>query len=73
MNKIISAQFVVLLIASIFAWYNFIQEYIVWMNKHTCASGCASGLTNPFLTPCFYGALFFTIALVLNIILLRTK
>lgn len=72
MNKIILAQFIVLTIATIFAWYNFIQEYVLWASKQSCASGCAAGLVNPFLTPCFYGAIFFTIALALNIYLLRS-
>lgn len=73
MNKIILAQFVVLLVGTIFAWYNFVKEYAAWANNYACVSGCASGLTNPFLAPCFYGAVFFTIAIALNIFLLLSK
>lgn len=71
MKKIILTQFIILLAGTIFAWYNFIQEYINWLEKGTCTSGCAVGLTNPFLSACFYGAIFFTIAFILNIILVK--
>jgi len=72
MKKIIWAEFVVLLIGTIFAWVNFCYEFYNWINSRACEFGCSAGLiTNPFLTPCFYGALFFVIALILNIIVLK--
>lgn len=73
MKKIILIQFFVLLIGTLFAWVNFAYEFINWIGKRACTTGCAVGLVNPFLTPCFYGAIFFTIAFILNIIILRKK
>jgi hypothetical protein len=67
MKKVILAQFIVLLGGTLFAWFNFAIELIDWMAKRACTTGCAAGLVNPFMTPCFYGAIFFTIAFVLNI------
>ena len=71
MTKIITIQFVVLLLGTAFAWFNFTKELIDWLQKKSCTTGCATGLVNPFLTPCFYGAIFFTVALALSIVLLR--
>jgi hypothetical protein len=71
MKKIILIQFAVLLIGTAFAWFNFAEELINWLPKRVCTTGCAAGLANPFLTPCFYGAIFFTVALILSIILVN--
>jgi len=71
MKKIVSAQFIVLLCGTLFAWGNFIYELINWLNQKACTFGCAIGLVNPFFTPCFYGALFFTMAFILSAILLK--
>jgi hypothetical protein len=71
MRKIIIAQFIVLLIGTVFAWLNFLNELMNWLAKSTCATGCAAVQANPFLAPCFYGAIFFTIALILGAIILR--
>ena len=71
MKKTIIAQFVILLIGTIFAWVNFGIELINWLHKQSCTLGCADGLKNPFLTPCFYGAIFFTIAFVLSFFILK--
>lgn len=68
MKKILVSQFVVLLAGTIFAWGNFIYELSSWLKIGTCQTGCAVGATNPFLTPCFFGALFFTLALVISIV-----
>jgi hypothetical protein len=70
MKKVIWLQFLVLLAGTAFAWFNFAQEYISWMAKKTCTLGCAGNAANPFLTSCFYGAIFFTIAFILNLIIL---
>jgi len=69
MRKTIIVQFVVLLLGTLFAWTNFTIELIDWLNKRACPTGCAVGLKNPFLTPCFYGAIFFTIAFILSAII----
>lgn len=73
MRKIIVAQFIILLIGTLFAWFNFTKELINWLAKRACTTGCAIGLVNPFLTPCFYGAIFFTIAFILSVLLLKNK
>lgn len=72
MEKIIMYQFVVLLVGTLFAWINFIIEFVAWRRHKACTTGCTPGgkVVNPFLTPCFYGAIFFTIAFKLSMILL---
>ena len=69
MKKFILAQFWILLLGVVFAWANFAQELINWLQKKECTTGCAVGLVNPFLTPCFYGAIFFLVAFVLSCII----
>jgi len=71
MKKIILAQFIILLAGTLFAWFNFARELISWLNAQNCPTGCVSGLVNPFLTPCFYGAIFFALAFILSAILLK--
>jgi hypothetical protein len=74
MRKIVFIQFFVLLGGTLFAWFNFSQELISWLNKKSCTLGCAGADSiNPFLSVCFYGALFFTTALILNIIVIKKK
>jgi hypothetical protein len=70
MDTLLLVQLIVLAAGTIFAWGNFIREFVAWRRKTTCADGCAPGV-NPFLTPCFYGAIFFTIALVLHYFIMR--
>ena len=69
MKKIIKIQFFVLLIGAIFTWSNFVIELFDWLNYRSLA-GTAEAAVNPFFTTCFYGALFFTLALILNLLLL---
>ena len=71
MKKLIIAEFVILLVGTIFAWANFIIEIVNWLNKQACTTGCAAGLVNPFLTPCFYGACFFLLAFIICCLILR--
>jgi len=71
MKKIILIQFFVLLAGTLFAWTNFTIELIDWLNKRNCTLGCSQGLVNPFLTPCFFGAIFFTGAFILSAIILK--
>ena len=71
MKNIIFAEFIVLLIGTVFAWTNFGYELYGWLKVGYCSTGCAVGVTNPFLTPCFYGALFFTLAFILSAITLK--
>ena len=74
MNKIIRVQFGVLLAGTLFAWVNFGIEVASWLGKKSNPFSCTAGqLVNPFLTPCFYGAIFFTIAFALSVMLLLQK
>jgi len=78
MRKIIVSQFIVLLLGTLFVWVNFIIELLAWLQGKECPLGCAANapgnLTNPFFTPCFYGAIFFTVSFVLSFVLLiRSK
>jgi len=69
MKRLILIQLVVLICGTLFAWYNFTREMIDYLNARACTLGCADAGTNPFLTPCFGGAVFFTLALVLSILI----
>ena len=73
MKKLLLAEFMVLLGGTVFAWYNFAIEFINWTNGKVCTTGCSVDLTNPFLSKCFFGAVFFTIALIISAITLRRK
>ena len=71
MRKLIVAEFVFLLLGTLFAWTNLVIEFVRWTQKLACTTGCAVGLVSPFLTPCFYGALFFAIAFIISAVLLK--
>jgi len=72
MKKIIITQFIILLAGTLFAWFNFFKELVNWLETSNCKIGCAvTVLSNPFLTPCFYGAIFFTVAFILGAIILK--
>jgi len=72
MKKIVKIQFFVLLVGTIFAWTNFSGELFAWLNNQACETGCSltGEIINPFLSACFYGALFFTVAFIFNLFLL---
>lgn len=72
-KKLVRAQFYVLLLGTLFAWTNFVIELVNWLNKKACTLGCAAGLVNPFLTPCFYGALFFLLAFLLSVAIMKRE
>lgn len=74
MKKLITAQFIILLIGTVFAWSNFANELFNWLNNQPCATGCsaANSAVNPFYTPCFYGAIFFTLAFVVSIVIMAS-
>jgi len=74
MKRLVLIQFVVLLAGAIFAWVNFFLELADWLNHRACTIGCpVTQIKNPFFTPCFWGAVFFTVAFVLNILILKAK
>ncbi|PIV37514.1 hypothetical protein COS31_04230 [Candidatus Roizmanbacteria bacterium CG02_land_8_20_14_3_00_36_15] len=63
MKKLAKSQFTILLLGTFFAWGNFSWELIDWLKKKNRSLGCAAPGTNPFLTPCFYGAIFLPLLL----------
>ncbi|MFA7685340.1 MAG: hypothetical protein WCX95_00895 [Candidatus Gracilibacteria bacterium] len=71
MKKLVITEFVILLIGTLFAWANFSYELYNYLNKQECTLGCAKGLVNPFLTPCFYGACFFLTAFIISAVMLK--
>jgi len=71
MKKLALTEFIILLGGTLFAWSNFGYELYHWFNNQACTLGCAVGLVNPFYTPCFYGAIAFTLAFVVSIFILR--
>jgi hypothetical protein len=70
MKKVLVSQFIILLAGTLFAWGNFGYELYNWLQTNKQV-GCAIGASNPFFTPCFYGAIFFTVAFILSIVSLR--
>lgn len=74
MQKLLFTQFFILMAGTIFAWSNFTIEMIDFLNQRACTLGCSAGtLTNPFLTPCFYGAMVFTLSFILSTIILKKE
>lgn len=61
---LIKLEFVVLLAGTIYAWYNW---YLVLVGK--CKTCSISVHENPFSSKCFWGALFFTGAFIVNILM----
>lgn len=62
MLSILKIELAVLAIGTMYAWYNW---YLVLVGKcDTCSIGVHQ---KPFTSKCFWGALFFTLALAVNI------
>lgn len=72
LKRLIKIQFWVLLTGTVFAWSIFSIELYSWLKEINCPVGCPVDTPNPFLTPCFGGATFFLISLILSI-LIRKK
>lgn len=60
-------QFAVLLVGTLYAWYNW---YLVLKGK--CKTCSVEVHANPFTSKCFWGALFFTLAFIVSIWALKT-
>jgi len=75
MRKLVWAEFWVLLLGTLFAWGNFARELYAWLQTGSCADVSCSltAPVNPFLTPCFFGALFFTVAFILSAVILKRE
>lgn len=77
-EKQISQQkkLIILLIAgTIFAWGNFSYGMIKFLNANNRpVTGCSGNIVvNPFNTPCFYGALFFSAGLIVSLIVSKKQ
>lgn len=67
MKKLFKIQFYLLLVGVILAWINFAVELGVWLySQKACTNGCSINAANPFTSPCFFGALIFTAAFIIN-------
>jgi hypothetical protein len=69
MKKLICAQLFILLAGTAFAWSNFAYELYRWMKAESCTACALTASGNPFLSACFFGALFFTAAFCVGIVL----
>jgi hypothetical protein len=63
-ETLIKVEFIVLLAGTIYAWYNW---YLVLVGK--CKTCSVLVHDNPFTSKCFWGAVFFTLALVVNVLM----
>ena len=67
-------QVAVLAIGTAFAWFTLAGDYRRFFSAGGRVfewSGCV--VTNPLLTPCFYGALIFLTAFAISLLILRTR
>jgi hypothetical protein len=71
--KNIKGLLVLLIAGNIFAWSNMTLELVRFYSSKTGESVGCSGLliTNPFLTPCFFGSLIFLLSLVSAIVVFK--
>jgi len=66
------SQFIILLLGMVFAWANFAMELNDWLNSQECSFSCPLAVApNPFATPCFFGAVLFSVSFVLSALLLK--
>ena len=65
LETLILVELVILLVGTTYAWYNW---YLVL--KGRCKTCSVSVHDNPFTSKCFVGAIFFTLALLINILML---
>ena len=62
-KKLLFIQVIILAGGTIFAWFNWIKEYLAYCQP------CGKG-TNPFVSPCFYGAIGYAVLLILTFFIL---
>ena len=55
---------------TVFAWGNWSYVAYKLFRGEQCLSACPAGITNPFLTPCFYGATIYLLAFLIALLLL---
>lgn len=62
---------------TVFAWGNFAYEVYRFMQPQPAAAAfsCPAGeaAVNPLMTPCFYGALIFLMALIVSVLIRRAR
>ena len=82
LKKTIYTQCIILLAGTLFAWVNFAIELKDYLNNKACTTGCsatsifpvasvANAPVNPIYTSCFYGAIFFAIAFIFSLIMVK--
>lgn len=65
LENILQVEFVILFLGTAYAWYNW---YLVLVGR--CETCSVSVHDKPFTSKCFVGAIFFTLALVVNVVAL---
>ena len=55
---------------TVFAWGNWSYVAYKLFRGEQCLSACPAGVTNPFLTPCFYGASIYLAGFLIALVLL---
>jgi len=74
MKKIYTAQSLLLLIGTLFAWFTVYTDFSRFYNLYgdiTRIRGCV--IPNPVTTPCFYGAFAFLGGLIWSLYILKTS
>ena len=75
MKKLFYLQSIILSAGTIFAWGNFTVEMARFLrSRGEPLLGCSGAVVaNPFYTPCFFGAIFFTLALAVSLVILKKE
>lgn len=71
-DNLFNLQAVVIFSGVFWAWYNVIKEFkIFYLYENRIFKFVDCTITNPILTPCFWGACAFLIAFILSLIVLK--
>lgn len=73
-NSLLKTQSAVLAAGSVFSWYTLVDDYRLYFaagGEPFQWSGCT--VTNPLLTPCFYGAIAFLAAFAWSLWVIRAE
>lgn len=71
MKKLVLAEVIITLAGTLFAWTNFGLEMYNYVCEIEGSFTCNPSLVNPIYTPCFYGAIVFTISFIVSILIYR--
>ena len=70
MRKIAFLQLLILLLGTFNAWINFPRDFAAFVTEVPCVGDCNS-LINVLMSLHFWGAVFFTIATILSVLMLK--